>query len=303
MDNTETRLQKLARFIVNINKNYREYYGMSIADIAHPRHRYLNPDVADIAFRLNNCINKNHDIISFNHIYAALNYLESTDLIGVISGEKPEYEEKFKRLLVEYLALPLYDINLFIGRLKDLVLRYLTEDKNSSIRVDFNSKGRGFRVVDNDDIFFKVLKQGRFKNHPLRKQLEDLIEEYVKPGISVPIFADEKDYSVVSGMLSRVYTIDNEPRADILAIDNGTLTSLVENRDVENCEYYILYPFFSKKKDKVLDENNDKEVIDNITGLVGFKMIINRKYYDIVKSLRDANGVYYPLYETLNLKK
>lgn len=303
MDNTETRLQKLARFIVNINKNYREYYGMSIADIAHPRHRYLNPDVADIAFRLNNCINKNHDIISFNHIYAALNYLESTDLIGVISGEKPEYEEKFKRLLVEYLALPLYDINLFIGRLKDLVLRYLTEDKNSSIRVDFNSKGRGFRVVDNDDIFFKVLKQDRFKNHPLRKQLEDLIEEYVKPGISVPIFADEKDYSVVSGMLSRVYTIDNEPRADILAIDNGTLTSLVENRDVENCEYYILYPFFSKKKDKVLDENNDKEVIDNITGLVGFKMIINRKYYDIVKSLRDANGVYYPLYETLNLKK
>lgn len=303
MDNTETRLQKLARFIVNINKNYREYYGMSIADIAHPRHRYLNPDVADIAFRLNNCINKNHDIISFNHIYAALNYLESTDLIGVISGEKPEYEEKFKRLLVEYLALPLYDINLFIGRLKDLVLRYLTDDKDSGIRVDFNSKGRGFRVVDNDDIFFKVLKQGRFKNHPLRKQLEGLTEEYTKPGISVPIFADEKDYSVVSGVLSRVYTIDNEPRADILAIDNGTLTSLVENRDVENCEYYILYPFFSKKKDKVLDENNDKEVIDNITGLVGFKMIINRKYYDIVKSLRDANGVYYPLYETLNLKK
>ena len=99
MENTETRLQKLARFIVHINKNYRDYYGKSVADIAHPRHRYLNPDIVEVAYSLNSIISKNHDIISFNQIYSVLNYLDSTDLIKIISGEKPMYVQSFKRLL------------------------------------------------------------------------------------------------------------------------------------------------------------------------------------------------------------
>lgn len=195
-----------------------------------------------------------------------------------------------------------HDTNLMVDKLKDLVLKYIEEDTNDRIIKDFNSKGNGFRVVDNDDIFFKVLKQGRFKNHPLRKQLESLTAEYVEPGVAVPVFADENNASIVSGSTLRVYIVDAEPRVDVSAIDNSTLTSLVQNRTQETCEYYILYPIFSKKKDKVLDENNDYEVVSNITGLVGFRMMVNRSHSDTVRSLRDVNGIYYPLYDIINLK-
>ena len=302
MENTETRLQKLARFIVHINKNYRDYYGKSVADIAHSGNSYLDPDMVEIARSLNSVISKNHDIISFNQIYSVLSYLDSTDLIKIISGEKPMYVQSFKRLLEEYLVVPMYDMDLIISRLKNLVLGRLSNDLSMATRTDFNSKGKGFRVVDNDDVFFKVLKQGRFENHPLRKQLEALTEETVKPGVNIPVFADEKCPDVVSGITFRVYTVDKEPRVDIFSIDDGTLTSLIENRNVDNCEYYILYPIFSKKKSKVLDENDDKEVINNITGLVGFRMMINRSHADTVRSLRDTNSVYYPLYDIINLK-
>ena len=302
MNNTEACLQKLARFIVNIHKYYRDYYGMSIADIAHSGSSHLNPDMVKIASSLNSIISKNHDIISFNQIYSVLNYLDSTDLIKIISGEKPTYEQSFKRLLEEYLVVPMYDMGLVISRLKNLVLGRLSNDLSMATRTDFNSKGKGFRVVDNDDVFFKVSKQGRFENHPLRKQLEALTEETVKPGVNIPVFADEKCPDIVSGVTFRIYIVDKEPRVDIFSIDDSTLTSLIENRNVDNCEYYILYPIFSKKKDKVLDENDDKEVINNIIGLVGFRMMVNRSHADTVRSLRDTNGVYYPLYDIINLK-
>lgn len=196
----------------------------------------------------------------------------------------------------------MYDTNFMVDKLKDLVLKYIEEDTNNSILKDFNSKGNGFRVVDNDDIFFKVLKQGRFKNHPLRKQLESLTAEYREPGVAVPVFADENNASIVSGSTLRVYIVDAEPRVDINAIDDSTLTSLVQNRTQETCEYYILYPIFHKKKDKVADENDECEVINNINSLVGFRMMVNRSHSDKVRSLRDANGIYYPLYDIINLK-
>lgn len=305
MENSLTRLENLAKFIFYIHKYYRDYYGMSVADIAHPRHRYLDARVTETALRLNNTFQRvkdSLDIISFNQIYTVLNYVDSTELIKIICEQKETYKQHFKRLLAEYLMVQMYDTNFTVDKLKDLVLKYIEEDTNNSILKDFNSKGNGFRVVDNDDIFFKVLKQGRFKNHPLRKQLESLTAEYKEPGISIPIFADENNASIVSGSTLRVYIIDNEPRVDIGAIDDSTLTSLVQNRTQETCEYYILYPIFHKKKDKVADENDEREVINNINSLVGFRMMVNRSHSDKVRSLRDANGIYYPLYDIINLK-
>lgn len=305
MENTLTKLENLAKFIFYIHKYARDYYGMSVADIAHPRHRYLDARVTETALKLNNAFRKNEDrldIISFNQMYAVLNYVDSTDLIKIICGQRATYETQFKRLLAEYLMVQVCDTNLMVNKLKDLVLKYIEEDTSDRIIKDFNSKGNGFRVVDNDDIFFKVLKQGRFKNHPLRKQLESLTTEYVEPGVAVPVFADENNASIVSGSTLRVYIIDAEPRVDISAIDNSTLTSLVQNRTQETCEYYILYPIFSKKKDKVIDENNDYEVVNNITGLVGFRMFINKAYADTLTKLRNSNGVYQPRYGTIPLK-
>nr|DAK63338.1 MAG TPA: hypothetical protein [Caudoviricetes sp.] len=305
MENSLTKLENLAKFIFYIHKYARDYYGLSVADIAHPRHRYLDARVTETALRLNNTFQRvkdSLDIISFNQIYTVLNYVDSTDLIKIICGQKETYKQHFKRLLAEYLMVQMYDTNFMVDKLKDLVLKYIEEDTNNSILKDFNSKGNGFRVVDNDDIFFKVLKQGRFKNHSLRKQLESLTAEYKEPGIAIPIFADENNVSIVSGTTLRVYIIDAEPRVDISAIDDSTLTSLVQNRTQETCEYYILYPIFHKKKDKVADENDECEVINNINSLVGFRMMVNRSHSDKVRSLRDANGIYYPLYDIINLK-
>ena len=305
MNNTEIRLQKLARFIANIHKYYRDYYGMSIADIAHPRHRYLDARVVETAFRLNNVLESkrsDHDIITYNNLYKALHYLDATDLIKVLSGKKPDYDRGIRSLVSEYTMTPMYDIEFVIKRLKDLVLNYIEDDENDYIRKDFNSKGKGFRVVDNDDIFFKVLKYRIYENHPLRKQLESLTAEYVEPGVAVPVFASEVSNTEVSGSVRRVYIIDKEPRVDLSAIDNSVLTSLVENRTQENCEHYILYPIFSKKKSQVADPNDEREVINNITGLVGFKMYINEAYADTLTKLRNADGVYQPLYETIPLK-
>lgn len=302
MNVTETRLQKLARFIVTIHRYYRDYYGMSIADIAHPRHRYLDAKVVETAFSLNNALeSKRHDydIITYNSLYKALHYLDATDLIKVLIGKKPDYDKNVRNLVSEYTMTPMYDIELVIKRLKDLVLDYIEDDENNYILKDFNSKGKGFRVVDNDDIFFKVLKYHIYENHPLRKQLESLTAEYVEPGVDVPVFASEVSNNEVSGSVRRVYIIDEEPRVDLDAIDNSTLTSLVENRTEENCEHYILYPIFSKKKSQVADPNSEREVINNITGLVGFKMFINEAYADVLTKLRNANGVYQPLYETI----
>lgn len=211
MENTLTKLENLAKFIFYIHKYARDYYGMSVADIAHPRHRYLDARNTETALRLNNTFQRAEnslDIISFNQIYAALNYVDSTDLIKIICGQRATYEQHFKRLLAEYLMVQMCDTNLMVSKLKDLVLKYIEEDTNDRIVKDFNSKGNGFRVVDNDDIFFKVLKQGRFKNHPLRKQLESLTAEYVEAGVAVPIFADENNSDIVSGSTLRVYIID-----------------------------------------------------------------------------------------------
>nr|DAF97518.1 MAG TPA: hypothetical protein [Myoviridae sp. ctijX18]DAQ61252.1 MAG TPA: hypothetical protein [Caudoviricetes sp.] len=305
MENTLTKLENLAEFIVLIHKYYRDYYGMSVADIAHPRHRHLDARVTKMAFTLNNVFLKSKDrldIISFNQIYGALNYVDSTDLIKIICGQRATYEQHFKRLLVEYLMVQSYDANLMVNKLKDLVLKYIEEDANAYILKDFNSKGKGFKVVDNDDIFFKVLKQGRFKNHPLRKQLESLTAEYREPGIAIPVFADENDSGIVSGAVSRVYIIDAEPRVDISAIDNSTLTSLVENRTQETCDHYILYPIFHKKKSSVADPNSDYEVISNINSLIGFRMMINEAYVDTLDKLREEDGVYQPLYRSIPLK-
>lgn len=305
MNNTETRLQKLARFIANIHKYYRDYYGMSIADIAHPRHRYLDARVVETAFRLNNVLESklsDYDIITYNNLYKALHYLDATDLIKVLTGKKPDYDRCIRSLVSEYTMTPMYDIELVIKRLKDLILDYIEDDENDYIRKDFNSKGKGFRVVDNDDIFFKVLKHRIYENHPLRKQLESLTAEYVEPGVAVPVFASEVSNTEVSGSVKRVYIIDKEPRVDLSAIDNSVLTSLVENRTQENCEHYILYPIFSKKKSQVADPNDEHEVINNITGLVGFKMYINEAYADTLTKLRNTDGVYQPLYETIPLK-
>ena len=305
MNVTETRLQKLARFIANIHKYYRDYYGMSIADIAHPRHRYLDAKVIETAFSLNNALeSKRHDydIITYNSLYKALHYLDATDLIKVLVGKKSDYDKDVRNLVSEYTMTPMYDIELVIKRLKDLVLNYIEDDENDYICKDFNSKGRGFRVVDNDDIFFKVLKHRIYENHPLRKQLESLTTEYVEPGIAVPVFASEVSNNEISGTVRRVYIIDKEPRVDLIAFDNSTLTSLEENRTEENCEHYILYPIFSKKKDKLADPNDECEVINNITRLVGFKMFINEAYADVLTKLRNSNGVYQPLYETIPLK-
>lgn len=305
MENTLTKLENLAKFIVLIHRYYRDYYGMSVADIAHPRHRYLDARVVEMASRLHNTfqrVENSLDIISFNQIYGVLNYVNSTDLIKIICGQKATYEQHFKRLLVEYLMVQSYDANLMVNKLKDLVLKYIEEDANAYILKDFNSKGKGFKVVDNDDIFFKVLKQGRFKNHPLRKQLESLTAEYTEPGVAVPIFADENDSSIVSGSTLRVYIIDAEPRVDISAIDNGVLTSLVENRTQETRDHYILYPIFHKKKSSVSDPNNDYEVINNIVSLIGFRMMINEAYVDTLVKLREEDGVYQPLYRSIPLK-
>lgn len=305
MENTLTKLENLAKFIVLIHRYYRDYYGMSVADIAHPRHRYLDARVTKMAFTLNNVFLRSKDrldIISFNQIYGVLNYVDSTDLIKIICGQRATYEQHFKRLLVEYLMVQSYDANLMVNKLKDLVLKYIEEDANAYILKDFNSKGRGFKVVDNDDIFFKVLKQGRFKNHPLRKQLESLTAEYREPGIAVPVFADENDSGIVSGSTLRVYIIDAEPRVDISAIDNSTLTSLVENRTQENRDHYILYPIFHKKKSSVTDPNSDYEVISNINSLIGFRMMINEAYVDTLDKLREEDGVYQPLYRSIPLK-
>nr|DAX86824.1 MAG TPA: hypothetical protein [Caudoviricetes sp.] len=305
MENTLTKLENLAKFIVLIHRYYRDYYGMSVADIAHPRHRYLDARVVEMASRLHNTfqrVENSLDIISFNQIYGVLNYVDSTDLIKIICGQKATYEQHFKRLLVEYLMVQSYDANLMVNKLKDLVLKYIEEDANAYILKDFNSKGKGFKVVDNDDIFFKVLKQGRFKNHPLRKQLESLTAEYTEPGVAVPIFADENDSSIVSGSTLRVYIIDAEPRVDISAIDNGVLTSLVENRTQETRDHYILYPIFHKKKSSVSDPNNDYEVINNIVSLIGFRMMIIEAYVDTLVKLREEDGVYQPLYRSIPLK-
>lgn len=305
MENSLTKLENLAKFIFYIHKYARDYYGLSVADIAHPRHRYLDARITETALRLNNTFQRvkdSLDIVSFNQICTVLNYVDSTDLIKIICGQRETYKQHFKRLLAEYLMVQMYDTNFMVDKLKDLVLKYIEEDTSNSILKDFNSKGNGFRVVDNDDIFFKVLKQGRFKNHPLRKQLESLTAEYVEEGIAVPVFADESNASIVSGTTLRVYIIDAEPRVDISAIDDSTLTSLVQNRTQETCEYYILYPIFHKKKDKVADENDECEVINNINSLVGFRMMVNRSHSDKVRSLRDTNGIYYPLYDIINLK-
>ena len=305
MENTLTKLENLAEFIVLIHKYYRDYYGMSIADIAHPRHRHLDARVTKMALTLHNVFlrsENNLDIISFNQIYGALNYVDSTDLIKIICGQRATYEQHFKRLLVEYLMIQSCDANLMVNKLKDLVLKYIEEDANVYILKDFNSKGKGFKVVDNDDIFFKVLKQGRFKNHPLRKQLESLTAEYREPGVAVPVFADENDSGIVSGAVSRVYIIDAEPRVDISAIDNSTLTSLVENRTQETRDHYILFPIFHKKKSSVADPNDDREVINNINSLIGFRMMINEAYVDTLDKLREEDGVYQPLYRSIPLK-
>lgn len=305
MENTLTKLENLADFIVLIHKYYRDYYGMSIADIAHPRHRHLDARVTKMACRLHNVFLKSEDrldIISFNQMYGALNYVDSTDLIKIICGQRATYEQHFKRLLVEYLMVQSYDANLMINKLKDLVLKYIEEYANDSILKDFNSKGKGFKVVDNDDIFFKVLKQGRFKNHPLRKQLEDLTAEYREPGIGVPIFADENDSSIVSGAVSRVYIVDAEPRVDLFSTDGGTLASLVENRTQETRDHYILYPIFHKKKSSVTDPSNDFEVVSNIISLIGFRMMINEAYIDELNNLREEGSVYQPLYRSIPLK-
>lgn len=305
MENTLTKLENLAKFIVLIHRYYRDYYGMSVADIAHPRHRYLDDRVVEMASRLHNVFLRSEDrldIISFNQIYGALNYVDSTDLIKIICGQRATYEQHFKRLLVEYLMVQSCDANLMANKLKDLVLKYIEEDANAYILKDFNSKGKGFKVVDNDDIFFKVLKQGRFKNHPLRKQLESLTAEYSEPGVAVPIFADENDSNIVSGSTLRVYIIDAEPRVDISAIDNSTLTSLVENRTQETRDHYILYPIFHKKKSSVADPNDDHEVINNINSLIGFRMMINEAYVDTLDGLREEDGVYQPLYRSIPLK-
>lgn len=305
MENTLTKLENLAKFIVLIHRYYRDYYGMSVADIAHPHHRHLDARVTKMASTLHNVFlkSKDHlDIISFNQIYGVLNYVDSTDLIKIICGQRATYEQHFKRLLVEYLMVQSYDANLMVNKLKDLVLKYIEEDANAYILKDFNSKGKGFKVVDNDDIFFKVLKQGRFKNHPLRKQLESLTAEYREPGIAVPVFADENDSGIVSGSTLRVYIIDVEPRVDISAIDNSTLTSLVENRTQETRDHYILFPIFHKKKSSVADPNSDYEVISNINSLIGFRMMINEAYVDTLDKLREEDGVYQPLYRSIPLK-
>lgn len=63
-----------------------------------------------------------------------------------------------------------------------------------------------------------------------------------------------------------------------------------------------MYPIFTKKKDKLADPNDEREVINNITGLVGFKMFINETYADTLTKLRNSNGVYQPLYEIIPLK-
>ena len=303
MENTSTKLENLAKFIVLIHRYYRDYYGMSVADISHPRHRYLDARVVEMASRLHNVffLRREHDldIISYNQIYGVLNYVDSTDLIKIICGQKPTYEQHFKRLLVEYLMLQMYNASLMVNKLKDLVLKYIEVDANAYILKDFNSKGKGFKVVDNDDIFFKVLKQGRFKNHPLRKQLESLTAEYRGPGVAVPIFADENDPDIVSGSTLRVYIIDTEPRVDISAIDNGILTSLVENRTQETRDHYILYPIFHKKKSSVADPSDDHEVINNINSLIGFRMMINEAYVDTLVKLREEDGVYQPLYRSI----
>lgn len=304
MENTLTKLENLAKFIVLIHRYYRDYYDMSVADIAHPHHRHLDARVVEMASRLHNTfqrVENSLDIISFNQIYGVLNYVDSTDLIKIICGQKATYEQHFKRLLVEYLMVQSYDANLMVNKLKDLVLKYIEEDANAYILKDFNSKGKGFKAVDNDNIFFKVLKQGRFKNHPLRKQLESLTAEYREPGVAVPIFADENDSNIVSGSTLRVYIIDAEPRVDISAIDNGVLTSLVENRTQETRDQYILYPIFHKKKSSVGDPNNDYEVINNIVSLIGFRMMINEAYADTLVKLREEDGVYQPLYRSIPL--
>nr|DAR92379.1 MAG TPA: hypothetical protein [Caudoviricetes sp.] len=305
MENTLTKLENLAKFIVLIHRYYRDYYGMSVADITHSRHRYLDTRVVEMASRLHNTfqrVENSLDIVSFNQIYGALNYVDSTDLIKIICGQRATYEQHFKRLLVEYLMVQSCDANLMVNKLKDLVLKYIEEDANAYILKDFNSKGKGFKVVDNDDIFFKVLKQGRFKNHPLRKQLESLTAEYRGPGVAVPIFADENDPDIVSGSTLRVYIIDTEPRVDISAIDNGILTSLVENRTQETRDHYILYPIFHTKKSFVADPNNDYEVINNINSLIGFRMMINEACADTLDKLREEDGVYQPLYRSIPLK-
>ena len=305
MENTLTKLENLAKFIVLIHRYYRDYYGMSVADIAHPRHRYLDARVVEMASRLHNVFLRSEhdlDIISFNQIYGVLNYVDSTDLIKIICGQKVTYEQHFKRLLAEYLMVQIHDANLMVNKLKDLVLKYIEEDANAYILKDFNSKGKGFKVVDNDDIFFKVLKQGRFKNHPLRKQLESLTAEYREPGVTVPIFADENNSGIVSGSTLRVYIIDAEPRVDISAVDNGILTSLVENRTQETRDHYILFPIFHTKKSSVGDPNDDHEVINNINSLIGFRMMINEAYVETLDKLREEDGVYQPLYRSIPLK-
>lgn len=305
MENTLTKLENLAEFIVLIHKYYRDYYGLSVADIAHPRHRHLDVRVTKMALTLHNVFlrsENNLDIISFNRIYGVLNYVDSTDLIKIICGQRAAYEQHFKRLLVEYLMVQSCDANLMVNKLKDLVLKYIEEDANAYILKDFNSKGKGFKVVDNDDIFFKVLKQGRFKNHPLRKQLESLTAEYREPGIVVPVYADENDSGIVSGAVSRVYIIDAEPRVDLFSIDNGVLTSLVENRTQETRDHYILFPIFHKKKSSVADPNDDREVINNINSLIGFRMMINEAYADTLDKLREEDGVYQPLYRSIPIK-
>lgn len=116
------------------------------------------------------------------------------------------------------------------------------------------------------------------------------------------MFADENDSSIVSGVVSRVYIIDAEPRVDIRAIDNSTLTSLVENRTQETRDHYILYPIFHKKKSSVADPNSDYEVINNINSLIGFRMMINEAYVDTLNKLREEDGVYQPLYRSIPLK-
>lgn len=305
MENTLTKLENLAKFIVLIHRYYRDYYGMSVADIGHPRHRHLDARVTKMASTLHSVFlrsENNLDIISFNQIYGVLNYVDSTDLIKIICGQRATYEQHFKRLLVEYLMVQSYDANLMVNKLKDLVLKYIEEDANAYILKDFNSKGKGFKVVDNDDIFFKVLKQGRFKNHPLRKQLESLTAEYREPGIAVPVFADENDSGIVSGAVSRVYIIDAEPRVDLFSINDSVLTSLVENRTQETRDHYILYPIFHKKKSSVADPNSDYEVINNINSLIGFRMMINEAYADTLDKLREEDGVYQPLYRSIPLK-
>lgn len=145
MENTLTKLENLAKFIVLIHRYYHDYYGMSVADIAHPRHRYLDARVVEMASRLHNVFLRSEhdlDIISFNQIYGVLNYVDSTDLIKIISGQKATYEQHFKRLLTEYLMVQMHDANLMVNKLKDLVLKYIEEDANAYILKDFNSKGK-----------------------------------------------------------------------------------------------------------------------------------------------------------------